>query len=221
MALRSYITTASAVGVLSLVLMSAPAHAVVFSFDNIAGGDTTGDSFNQYLSVDVTQSGNEALFTFSNSSSNTATDSFISDIFFDVRAPEAIGTASGDVDILAGTGVSFTYDAGGNLPQGNNAVPAFDPDFSIINEPGSANGIQPGEILAVAISLTGSFQDVLNALASGTLRIGLHVQGLPNGGSDAYINNPTAVPLPMAFLLGAPVLGGLLLAGRRNRKAVA
>jgi hypothetical protein len=38
---------------------------------------------------------------------------------------------------------------------------------------------------------------------------------------SAYNSTPGVVPLPAAFLLGAPVIGGLLLAGRRKQKAAA
>ena len=62
-------------------------------------------------------------------------------------------------------------------------------------------GIQGGEILG--LSFTGDCKLVISALKDGTLKLGLHVQALPNGQSDSYISNSngntqdTAEPLTM------------------------
>jgi MYXO-CTERM domain-containing protein len=39
------------------------------------------------------------------------------------------------------------------------------------------------------------------------LRVGIHVQGFADGGSEAFINDPPVVPLPGAALLGVLGLG--------------
>jgi hypothetical protein len=73
--------------------------------------------------------------------------------------------------------------------------------------------VNPGEYLAVLFSLqTGmTYQDVVNALNSEDLRIGIHVQGFANGGSESFINDPGApapVPEPSTLaLVGAGMIG--------------
>ena len=61
------------------------------------------------------------------------------------------------------------------------------------------------------LQLGGTYADVLSELASGALRIGIHVQGFASTGSESLINTPE----PGTALLLALGLGGLA-AGRRR-----
>jgi hypothetical protein len=86
------------------------------------------------------------------------------------------------------------------------------------------NGVNPGEFLTVIWSLLGgvTYSDVIAALnlggdQSGSLRIGIHVQGFANGGSESFVNaTPTPVPVPAAGLLLMGALGALTVARRRK-----
>jgi PEP-CTERM motif len=101
------------------------------------------------------------------------------------------------------------------LPGGNNLSPPFETTegFSADSDtPVEANGVNPGEWVAITFSLIDgqTFADTIAALENGSLRIGLHVQAIaPSGNSDAFINDGTTqVPEPATtLLLGSGLIG--------------
>lgn len=107
-----------------------------------------------------------------------------------------------------------------NLPGGEELDPAFEATqaFSVGNEPGVANGVDVGEELTLVFELLPglTFEDTVQALLDGTLRIGLHVQNFPGGGSESFVNlPPEVVPLPASA--GLAMLGLGAVATRRRR----
>lgn len=81
-----------------------------------------------------------------------------------------------------------------NLPGGNNCVPAFVSTVGFSADslpPTQPNGVNPGEHLGIDFTLqTGkTFNDVINDLTSGALRIGIHVQGFADGESESFVND--------------------------------
>ncbi|GMV97270.1 MAG: hypothetical protein AMXMBFR83_16280 [Phycisphaerae bacterium] len=157
-------------------------------------------------------SATEAIFKFSN---NVGIASSITQIYFDDGS--VLSSLLSITD--SGAGVAFDDPATpGNLPSGNTAVPAFSADFSGgADAPVSANGVNSSsEWVAFKFSLVGDYDDVIAALASGVLRVGLHVQSIGTvGKSDSYLNGdkltPNTIPAPGALLL---VLVGLAGIGR-------
>ena len=61
----------------------------------------------------------------------------------------------------------------------------------------------------------GTLQDVLDDLADGRLRIGLHAQGFAGGGSESFVNTPLPEPSAGSLLVGA----ALAFAALRKRSA--
>jgi len=60
------------------------------------------------------------------------------------------------------------------------------------------------------LRFTGNYNDVISALNSGALRVGLHVQALPNGQSDSYISssdNTQDTPEPLTMLAAGAAVG--------------
>jgi hypothetical protein len=61
------------------------------------------------------------------------------------------------------------------------------------------------------VSFRGNYDNIIAALNSGALRVGLHVQGLPNGQSDSYISSNSAntqdTPEPLTMLAAGAAVG--------------
>jgi len=198
-------------GVAALSAVSA-APASAFSFGNIAGGDTPGDAYVNSFSFDVVDQGQSVLFNIKNSGDDAAPSMFISQVFFDdknsffdddtyLSDPLVNRGNVGLVDFIGGA-------SNDQLPQaGNNFTTNY--AFSHKTGDGNAFGIQGGESLGLIF--TGDYNLVMSALNSGALKIGLHVQALPNGQSDSYISssitNTQDTPEPLTMLAAGAAVG--------------
>ena len=190
-------------GVAALSAVSA-APASAFNFSNIAGGDTPGDAYVNSFSFDVFNLGPLVLFNIKNSGDAAAPSMFISKVLFDdngfLSAPSVNVSNIGDVEFLGGAGKD-------QLPQGGNS---FTTDYAFSRNPGGNGGaIQGGE--SFPVSFRGNYNNVIAALSDGTLKIGLHVQGLPNDQSDSYIStssgNTQDTPEPLTMLAAGAAVG--------------
>jgi hypothetical protein len=200
-------------GVAALSAVSA-APAWAFSFGNIPGGDTPGDAYKNSFTFDVLNQGSSVIFNIKNSGNADASTMFISKVFFDdngyLSAPIVANVNNVGV-------VAFSGGAGKDqLPQGGNNF-TTDYAFSSNNGAGNAFGIQAGESLGV--SFRGNYNNVMFALNSGALRVGLHVQALPNGQSDSYISSNTKdTPEPLTMLAAGAAVGfGTMFKKQRER----
>ena len=187
-----------------LCVLSTPALCMVtYSFHHIVEpGDTAGQFANgaigtAQLFVEVEDIDSfQVLFTFGNAGPEASS---ITRVYFDDGS--LLGIASIDD---SDPGVSFSQFASpGNLPSGNNLSPPFltTPGFSAGSNPEvQPNGVNPGESLGIVFNLQGSrtFNDVIDELNGGSLRIGIHVQGFADGGSEAFVS---FIPVPGALLL--------------------
>ncbi len=197
--------------VLQLVLGSAAAFATTYNFTQIT---TNGEApVASQLLVDVTQSGANVLFTFTNTS---VIASSITDIYFDYGNTNYFSSVSNNTLGAAGdsAGVSFSDGANpGNLPAGNTVSFSADAsgDSNSPNVP--ANGVNGSTefVKFLGTTLTGiTFADVLAGLDSGAFRLGLHVQSIDGEGSESFVNGgtPSEVPLPAAgWLFGSALIG--------------
>ncbi|MGC8795143.1 MAG: hypothetical protein ACP5U2_17305, partial [Bryobacteraceae bacterium] len=148
--------------------------------------------------------------------------SVIAAVYFDYPQTALFPSAPFIINIngtnINGTGVSF--DAGGTplvLPGGNNLTPPFQGDYrATAKSPRPKYGVGPGEDLGFLFTLASgkSWDDVIGALDSHQLRVGLHVQSIgTNSESESFVNNGV-VPEPAAILLVGSVL---LILGRKLR----
>ncbi|WP_445248311.1 PEP-CTERM sorting domain-containing protein [Microcoleus sp. OTE_8_concoct_300] len=209
-------------GVAAVSAVSA-APAWAFSFGNIAGGDTPGDAYINSFTFDVVDQGESVLFNIKNSGDAAAPSMFISQVFFDdknsffdddtyLSNPLVNRGNVGLVDFIGGA-------SNDQLPQGGNG---FTTNYAFSRKTGDGNafGIQGGESLG--LSFTGDYNLVMSALNSGALKIGLHVQALPNGASDSYISsssgNTQDTPEPLTMLAAGAAVGfGTMFKKQRER----
>lgn len=224
------------------VTTTASAGSFTYNVTNItANSQTNAAAGESQLSVtvdDVMQG--FACFTFNNVGPAAMS---ITSIYFE----DLGGSVSGDPVFTQGPGVSYEKNTKNNLnlPGGNQPSVDFNEAFGVEPTSGmqpklvqqgppmnpgnngngggfSQNGVGVNELLKVCYALTGSFQDVLNALNNGD-RIGFHVQSFADGGSEAFVTGgstpPThGVPTPSAVGLGLGLMG--LLATRRRRSEI-
>ncbi|MEG4857385.1 PEP-CTERM sorting domain-containing protein [Microcoleus sp. K1-B1] len=190
-------------GVAAVSAVSA-APASAFSFGNITGGDTPGDAYVNSFSFDVIDEGSSVLFNIFNSGNAAAPSMFIGKVLFDDN-----GYLSNAVANINNIGdVAFTGGASSDqLPQGGTG---FTTDYAFTRDNGGGNkwAVQGSESLGVRF--TGNYADVVSALNTGALKLGLHVQALPNGASDSYISstsNTEATPEPLTMLAAGAAVG--------------
>jgi len=147
----------------------------------------------------------------------------ITDVYFDD------GTLLGISSISGSSGVSFDDPAKPeDIPGGKNVDPPFETTkgFSAdADSPVSANGVNAsGEFLEITFDLINgkTLEDTIAALASGELRVGVHVQSIaPLGGSEAGITGggpPTIVPGPTVVPLALSCAAFGLFLRRRQRR---
>jgi hypothetical protein len=191
---------------------AAPASAITFSFANITGGDTPGDAYVSNFNFEVVDKGDRVLFNIYNLVNTAAPDMFIRQVFFDdnnyLSDPRPNIDNFGTVDFTGGA-------SNAQLPQGGNN---FTTDYAFSRQvPGNGNGIQGGEKFGV--SFQGNYATVFNAVNSGALKLGIHVQALPGGASDSYISSNTQdTPEPLTMLAAGAAVGfGTMFKKQRDR----
>jgi hypothetical protein len=196
---------AALIPALSLFCIAAQA-APTYSFTNITNNDVGNAAIGEaQLFVELFDPGaGQINFTFTNIGPAASS---ITDVYYDD------GVLLGIASIINTPGsVEFSQLASPpDLPGGNLAVPPFTTTqgFSADSDPPvQPLGVNPGEFLGIVFDLQpgATFTDVINNLASGGLRIGIHVQGFANDGSESFINNGIIhcdgkIPAPGALVL--------------------
>jgi len=200
--------------------------AVTYNFTSVTNNNLTNAAIGAaQLSVDVTDAGSgNVAFTFNNAGPLASS---ITDIYWDDQAG-VLGTAGAIAD--SGAGVSYSWGASpGNLPGGNAVGFSVSPSGAAAdsNAPVQPMGVNPGEWVTLVWSIVSgkTFNDVIAALnlggdQAGSLRIGIHVQGFANGGSESFVNTPpppAPVPLPAGGLMLVAGLGAFGLLRRRQK----
>ena len=199
-----------------LVVAAGLASAQTYGFDcvthNSAANCAAGEA---QILVDLGSAlATQARFTFTNVGTTAMS---LTDVYFDD------GTLLGIAAVTGSSGVSFSQFASpGNLPGGNaigfQTTAGFSADS---NPPVQPNGVNPGESLSILFDLKPgrSFAEIAGDLASGALRIGVHVQGYGGGGSESFVNLLSPVPEASSVLSMMAALGVLGVALRRRARA--
>lgn len=212
------VVTALLLGAGLLVTVTREARAEFYSFNCFHVGNASGDcTTGLAYSVNVAGGAGNATLAFANTSSTGNT--VVSEIYFDYSDTAFLAAST------SGSGTNFGIDGAQppNLPS-QNTYPGspFVTDFGIDAESPSTNfGINNGETLNVVLNgITGD--QLIAGLNNGSIRVGLHVQGLslPSGGgtSAEYAIAPVPEPSTWAMLLaGLGMLG--FMARRRAKQA--
>ena len=197
-----------------MFLVSSIVYAIPYGFQNITNTNATNAAIGEaQLSLDVTGASHQISFEFLNSGPQACV---ITQIFLYLPTESSYSLAF--LDFETDTPATVRYNLGanpGHLPGGpQNPYFAASP----LN-PQPDNGIGSGENLFIRFTISnGEFDNVLAALNSQALMVGIHVQSFADGGSESFINDPPAAPVPeptTLFLLGVGLLG---IAGFRFKK---
>jgi hypothetical protein len=178
-----------------------------YSFSCVSNNSATNCATGQaQLGMSLTQGSGFVDFRFTNTGTLASS---ITDIYWDWAGGESLFDASVGT-ISSSAGVSYSWGANpGNLPAGQNLSPSFSAELSAdSNAPARPNGVNPGEWVSFRF-LTGVTSSAAD-LFSGDLRVGLHVQGFGNGGSESFVNGGTT---PIASPAPEPETYAMMLAG--------
>lgn len=213
---------------IALLVSTGPIWANSYGFKCITNNSTANAAIGEsqlFVTINaVVGNDNAALFLFGNKGPYASS---ITDVYFDD------GTLLGIASINGSAGVSFSQFANpGNLPGANNATPPFvtTAGFSADSDaPAQPNGVNPGETLEILFNLINgkTYTNTLTAMSTGELRIGIHVQGFANGGSEGFVNtldppysDDNPVPEP-ATMMGAFMAFGALARYLRKQRSIA
>lgn len=189
--------------IIFLLFGTTPAIAVPFGFIDIPSDDNPTLNLSANFIGDISDfGGNQVLFTISNNGPETST---IDKVLFEYSPDNLLLNPSFNIERSIGI-VRFGSPNNLTLPQGNNI--AFDAASGLdADNPAPKYGVNVGE--TVAFLFDGIFDDVLLAMATGNLRIGIHVINIGEL-SDSYVSSPPTAPVPepaTMLLLGTGLIG--------------
>lgn len=205
---------------LATAALPAASFGIVTGFTGITNNNAASTAAGEtQLWVDITSpQANQVLFTFGNTGTAQST---ITQIYFE-QGPLS------DLLQIINSGTAFQETGPGVLPGGNGQPVSFQTMFEAdANNPRPKNGVNNGpavggDTVGLLFSLASqkTYQDVLNQLDDGQLRIGLHVQNFANGYSESFIDQPPGQPPQTPEpTTGAIALAALAFLRVRRRQA--
>lgn len=207
---------------LAPALIGAAASGETFFFDGIVTSDSEiGDIIigETQLSVDVTMPSADLVeFLISNEGDSASS---VTGVYWDDRN-DRLGEI---LNSLTGEGVAFTEGGAPPVLPGGAEVGFMEDRRVNALAPPPMQGINPGESLLVRFALAdltelfGEPVDVISEVRTGQLRVGVHVQSFPGGGSESFVTRSEIIPAPQAIGLASAGLC-LMAMGLRRRWTV-
>lgn len=191
-------------------LLASQLSAATITYDQI----TTNGALSpvSQLSTEVTDAGGQVLFKFLNAAGGGSIASRISEVYWDddlgllSNGPVVDGPSTS-----AGVTLTSIPASPSNVPSGGTV--GFNANFSAGRVMAAANGVDPGEMAGFLFD--GDLSAIEAALASGELRLGMHVISIAGDGqSESFVNS--TIPEPASALALA---FGLLATAARGRRA--
>ena len=195
-----------AVCALCVCVVGVSAHAKLYIFGQVTGGDLglCPDAFTMEV-ADVLGE-DQALFTFTNNCDN---DGVLGRIFI------MENTLMDFAEILPPENEFWSLKEGNAMLPGGHPL-GFTPQNSYgiyANPARPKNGLGSDESLSVRFNLNVDFGDLIGAIDGGALGVGIHAQALPGGVSASF----STIPEPLTLsLLG---IGTLLIRNKRRGTA--
>lgn len=183
-----------------------------FNFTNKGSSDTVGDGYvNEFkLTLEQFGSGNAKTALFKLINLGTSGNRFIGQVAFNYKGA-GTNPLTGSLNLnQQNVGqVSFKNDNNPNLSQ---FWQPGDAEFGAVFDKGQ-NGVHKGETLGLALNYTtDTLADLASIIDKHDLDVGIHVQGLPNDGSDSYTTIPSPALLPGLIGFGVGIV-------RKKRRA--
>lgn len=212
--------TSALVAVLFASAASAGAsHGFSSTTNNNAGDVGIGEA---QLSVELKNTAGQVEFLYKNTGPDAAV---ITQIYWFDTIDLLSSFDSWSPTTPSGPDHGVDYGSPANIDQDSGKLPGYGgkniADFALRpDNPQPKNGVGPGEDLSVFFNFTGDYLDLLEAIDTGELVTGIHVQSFKSGGSESFVTNkppkpPTGVPSPTAAFAGLGLMG--LLVSRRRR----
>lgn len=187
-----------------------------FNFDVLSqGGVSNADLAALDFGLVLETDGTYVTMTFSNDSSIA---SVIAQIYLDDSGEALLGSPT-ILSPMVNNVLKFTVGGGSpaNLPGGNDPSVDFSANTGLsvyANNPSPKNGIGQTESLVLRYTLLTDITTLSDALQDGTLRFGMHVQGIGDGGNSlSFVGTPDELPPPPPPLDPVPEPATLVLLG--------
>lgn len=195
--------------------------AFQYGFTNITTNNASNAAVGcNQLKVEMTDVGwgNQVRFEFSNTgpSAGSATDIYFQD---------STNLLTGISWIQNQAGVNFVAGANPSTLRNGSTV-GFVTDTAVNSQSTSTSyGINSGEKMQITLNIAAGryFSDVVDAISTGSIRMGVYMSGFSYTGWESFVSNPTNIaPVPVTPEPSSMALAGLACVGLlfRRRKAV-
>ncbi len=218
MLLKKILTVAFAA---CLGLMTTAAEAALqYGFTNITNNRASNAAVGRnQLKVELFDVGwgNQARFEFTNTGASLGS---ATDIYFH----DSSNLLTGLSWIQNQTGVNYVAGANPSTLTGGTAA-GFVTDTALNTQSTSTSyGVNPGEKVSITLYIAAgkTFGDLVTAITTQTVRMGVYMTGFAYAGTESFVNTPTNIaPVPVTPEPSSMALGGLACVGlllRRRKK---